>query len=61
MTNKNEFVTGETVRLTSGTFQLFTGRVVSVNKEEGTLKVVVSVLGKWRTVELRFSEVEKVA
>jgi transcription termination/antitermination protein NusG len=61
MANKYEFVTGETVRLKSGAFQLFTGRVVSVNKEEETLKVVVSVLGKWRTVELRFSEVEKVA
>lgn len=61
MANNYEFVTGETVRLKSGAFQLFTGRVVRVNKEEGTLKVVISVLGKWRTVELRFSEVEKVA
>ena len=61
MANQNEFVTGETVRLKSGAFQLFTGRVVSVNKAEGTLKVVVSVLGEWRTVELRFAEVEKVA
>ena len=61
MTDKYEFVTGETVRLKSGVFQLFTGRVVSVNKEERTLKVVISVLGKWVTVELRFSEVEKVA
>ena len=61
MTNKHEFVTGEIVRLKSGAFQSFTGRVVSVNKEERTLKVVVSVLGKWLTVELRFSEVEKVA
>lgn len=59
MTDKYEFVTGESVRLKSGAFQSFTGRVVSVNKEERTLKVVVSVLGKWQTVELRFSEVEK--
>lgn len=58
---KYEFVTGETVRLKSGAFQLFTGRVVSVNQEKETLKVAVSVLGKWRTVELRFTEVEKVA
>ena len=61
MADRHEFVTGETVRLKSGAFQLFTGRVVSVNEEEGTLKVVVSVLGKWRTVKLRLSEVEKVA
>jgi transcription termination/antitermination protein NusG len=61
MTTKYEFVTGESVRLKSGAFQLFTGSVVSVNQEERMLKVVVSVLGKWRTVELRFSEVEKVA
>lgn len=58
---KYEFVTGETVRLKSGAFQLFTGRVLSVNKDKGTLKVAVSILGKWRTVELRFIEVEKVA
>ena len=61
MDDKYEFVAGENVRLKSGAFQLFTGRVVSVNKGQGTLKVVVSVLGKWRTVELRLSEVEKVA
>ena len=58
---KYEFVPGETVRLKSGAFQLFTGRVVSVDNEKGTLKVTVSVLGEWHTVELRFSEVEKVA
>jgi transcriptional antiterminator NusG len=61
MANEYEFVTSEIVRLTSGAFQLFTGRVVSVNQEERRLKVVVSVLGKWQTVELRFNEVEKVA
>ena len=60
MEKKREFITGETVRLTSGAFQLFTGKVVSVDQEKGTLKVVVSVLGKWRTVDLRLSEVEKV-
>lgn len=59
MEKKYEFITGETVRLKSGAFQLFTGKVISVDKEKGTLKVAVSVLGKWRTVELRFSEVEK--
>ena len=60
MEKKYEFITGETVRLKSGAFQLFMGKVVIVNKEKGTLKVVVSVLGKWRTVELHFREVEKV-
>jgi transcription termination/antitermination protein NusG len=61
MATEQEFVTGESVRLKSGAFQLFTGRVVSVDQEEKRLKVAISVLGKWRTVELRFSEVEKVA
>ena len=56
-----EFFAGEIVLLKSGAFQSFTGRVVSVNREERTLKVAVSVLGKRRTVELRFSEVEKVS
>lgn len=60
MEKNDEFIMGETVRLTSGAFQLFTGKVVSVDKEAGTLKVVVSVLGKWQTVDLRLSEVEKV-
>ncbi len=60
MANKYEFITGELVRITSGAFQLFTGRVVGIDKQKATLKVVVSVLGKWQTVELRFTEVEKV-
>lgn len=60
MEKSYEFIVGETVRLTSGTFQLFMGKVVSVNKEKAKLRVAVSVLGKWRTVELRFGEVEKV-
>jgi transcriptional antiterminator NusG len=60
MEKKYEFIAGETVRLTSGAFQSFTGKVVSVNQEKGTLKVAVSVLGKWRIVELLVSEVEKV-
>jgi transcription antitermination factor NusG len=46
MEKKYEFIAGETVRLQSGVFQLFTGKVVSINKEKERLKVVISALGK---------------
>lgn len=59
MADEDEFLPGEMVRIKSGAFQLFTGRVVKIEKEKGTLKVIISVLGKWRIVELRLAEVEK--
>lgn len=54
-----EYETGETVRIKSGPFASFTGRVVEVDRDEEVLKVTVRFMQKWRVLKLRFLDVEK--
>lgn len=54
-----EYEAGETVRIKSGPFASFTGRVVKVDREEEMLKVTVRFMNEWRMLELRFPDVEK--
>jgi len=61
MANKYEFSKGESVRIKSGVFRSFIGRVAEIHKGKGTLKVIVEVFGKSQPVELTFFDVEKVA
>lgn len=60
MKDKFEYEAGNTVRIKSGPFALFTGRVVEVNREKAILKVTIKFQNKWRILELRFLDVEKV-
>lgn len=57
---KVSFENGETVRIKSGPFASFTGKVEEVNKDKSTLKVVVTIFGRSTPVELDFLDVEKV-
>ncbi|MGH9898490.1 MAG: transcription termination/antitermination protein NusG [Pyrinomonadaceae bacterium] len=57
---KFTYTTGETVRIKSGPFASFTGKVEDVNTEKSTLKVVVTIFGRSTPVELNFLDVEKV-
>ncbi|CDM64013.1 transcription termination/antitermination protein NusG [Pyrinomonas methylaliphatogenes] len=57
---KFTYSVGETVRIKSGPFASFTGKVEEVNKEKSTLKVVVTIFGRSTPVELNFLDVEKV-
>jgi transcription termination/antitermination protein NusG len=53
------FEVGEMVRIKSGPFQAFTGRVEEVDHNEWKLKVRVSILGRHELIELKFLDVEK--
>ena len=61
MKSKFSFEVGETVRIKSGAFQAFTGRVEEVDNSKWTLKVLVSIFGRYQPIELGFTEVEKLS
>jgi len=61
--NKNArftFRLGEIVRIKSGPFTSFTGRVEGINRAKSLLKVAVIIFGRTKAIELRFLDVEKV-
>ena len=49
----------EVVRVTSGPFTDFTGKIEEVNVEKEKLKVLISIFGRDTPVELDFSQVER--
>jgi transcriptional antiterminator NusG len=51
---------GEVVRITSGAFQCFTGRIEAIDQEKATLKVMVKIFARIEPIELRFLDVEKI-
>jgi transcriptional antiterminator NusG len=61
MKPKFDYSVGEIVRIKSGAFQCFTGRIEMVNQDKAILKVMVKIFGRSEPVELRFLDVEKIA
>lgn len=61
MRPKFSFEAGDTVRIKSGAFQAFTGKVAEVDGDKGTLKVRVAIFGREEPIELKFLDVEKLA
>src|SRR5438046_882638 len=57
---KFSYTLGEVVRIKSGPFASFTGKVEEVNEEKTTLKVSITIFGRSTPYELSFLDVEKV-
>lgn len=53
------FESGETVKVTDGPFQDFSGTVEEVKADKGKLRVLINILGRATPVELDFIQVEK--
>ena len=56
-----KFRLGDTVRIKSGPFQSFMGKVEGINKAKALIKVRVNVFGRAEPVQLRFLDIEKVS
>lgn len=56
---KVSYQAGEEVLITDGPFNEFNGVIQSVDYEKSLLKVEVSIFGRTSTVDLEFSQVEK--
>lgn len=50
---------GDTVRIVSGPFVSFTGRIEGINQAKALLKVKVTIYGRNSPIKLKFSDVEK--
>lgn len=60
-TVRRVFRLGDVVRIRSGPFASFPGRVEGINQAKSLLKVRVEVLGRERSLKFGFREVEKVS
>jgi transcriptional antiterminator NusG len=50
---------GDTVRIVSGPFVSFTGKIEGINQAKALLKVKVTIYGREKPIKLSFSDVEK--
>jgi transcription termination/antitermination protein NusG len=53
------FVVGETVKVTDGPFNNFSGIIEEINEEKKKLKVMVKIFGRKTPLELSYMQVEK--
>ena len=59
--NRRVFRLGDTVKIRSGVFTSFTGKIEGINQSKALLKVRVEVFGRTTPIKLRFTDVGKVA
>ena len=61
MKDKGRWKVGDMVRIRTGAFQAFTGRIQEIDELHATLKVKVRIFGRLEPIELRFADVEKIS
>jgi transcription termination/antitermination protein NusG len=54
------FRLGDTVRILSGPFVSFTGKIEGINQNKALLKVRVAIYGRNKPIKLNFADVENV-
>ena len=54
-----QYIVGETVKVTNGPFNGFSGIIEEVNAEKKKLKVMVKIFGRKTPLELNYMQVEK--
>ena len=58
---RQTFRLGDTVRILSGPFVSFTGKIEGINQDKALLKVKVAIYGRNKPIRLNFSDVERVS
>jgi transcriptional antiterminator NusG len=58
--SESSYVIGEVVRIKSGRFAGFVGKVKKVNKEKSYLVVIATIFGRTTSIALNLSNIEKV-
>ena len=53
------FIVGESVTVTDGPFNSFSGIIEEINEEKKKLKVMVKIFGRKTPLELSFMQVQK--
>lgn len=61
MRKRQTFRLGDTVRIVSGPFVSFTGKIEGINQDKALLKVKVAIYGRNKAIKLNFSDVENVS
>jgi transcriptional antiterminator NusG len=57
---RTDYEVGEHVKIISGPFEFFTGKIRSIDLEKQEVKVSVSMFGRETEVELGLTEIEKI-
>lgn len=57
---KIDIAKGQDVKVISGPFENFVGKVVEVNQDRQKIKVLISMFGRETPIELEFNQVEKI-
>jgi len=57
-TQQQAFRLGDMVRITSGPFVSFTGKIEGINQSKALLKVKVEIYGRDKPIRLGFADVE---